>query len=356
MAVSLPSQWFQTSVDAVNVTVECGAGSGAAGVTGRVIGTVVVNNRPSFNGTRVVALQMPFRGVRGGERVYVPILANSVYATASWQLQVDADAGFTISSISVDSSRWTLQSGVQNGGRRIVANAILAQEDSGVPQVRSGLEELGQVVVTVDGSASGTLGLRCTVLFLESVTERNVVQPGTAARFVDRNNRGGNISGLPTVGYSYVVQHVDVGVHVGFSRGAFVTELINTAVFSGVSQASSVFAMAVSTDGTVRTLSSGSLGCTSLNDNAVHVSHQCTSVYINGTETEAARRTGVVFWLDTSDGRRLSSHLNISVWAPELPVTILMPIQVCFDALDHTERRHSISRIDCTAIQNLSRH
>jgi hypothetical protein len=219
----------------------------SASAAGQDLGFVTVNNRPAVNGTRVVILQMPFRGVHAGERIYAPILANSVYATASWQLQVDADAGLTISSITVDSSRWTLQAGVQNGGRRIVANAILAQEYPGIPQVRVGLEELGQVVLTVGASASGSLGLRCSVLFLASETERNVVQPGTAALFTDRDNRGGGnaTDSLPVVGYVHVVAESIAGLHVGFVRGVFVTEMVNVAVFTGVRQSSDVFALVV---------------------------------------------------------------------------------------------------------------
>jgi hypothetical protein len=219
----------------------------SASAAGQDLGFVTVNNRPAVNGTRVVILQMPFGGVHAGERIYVPILANSVYATASWQLQVDADAGLAISSITVDSSRWTLQAGVQNGGRRIAANAILAQEYPGIPQVRVGLEELGQVVVTVGASASGSLGLRCSVLFLASETERNVVQPGTAALFTDRDNRGGGnaTDSLPVVGYVHVVAESIAGLHVGFVRGVFVTEMVNVAVFTGVQQSSDVFALVV---------------------------------------------------------------------------------------------------------------
>jgi hypothetical protein len=196
---TLPTSWFTSSIPAANLTVAYGEGTGSLTAAAASIGTVAVNNQPSNSGSRVVILSMPFRGVKTRQQLRIPILANSVYSTASWQLQVDADAGLTISSISVDSSRWTIQAGVQNGGARIVANAILAAEEPGIPTIRTGLEELGQVVVTVGSSATvgSRLGLRCTILFLESAIERNVVAAGTAATFIDRTTRSGT---LPSVG------------------------------------------------------------------------------------------------------------------------------------------------------------
>lgn len=56
----------------------------------------------------------------------MPILANSVYFTASWEVRVTSDAGLTINSIS-STSRWTVQSARQ-GSTVLTANAILAQE------------------------------------------------------------------------------------------------------------------------------------------------------------------------------------------------------------------------------------
>jgi len=79
IAITLPLQWFMTSVAVTNVSVSYGEGSGSAGSVGSPLGAVTVNNRPTVSGTRIVILDMPFRGVRPGQRLNVPILANSVF-------------------------------------------------------------------------------------------------------------------------------------------------------------------------------------------------------------------------------------------------------------------------------------
>jgi len=186
--------------------------------------------------------------------------------------------------------------------------------------VQTGLEELGEVVVTVSpGAVVGTrIGLRCSVIFLESATERNVVPAGTVAQFIDRTRRSGT---LPELGYVYVIGDRLAGLHIGFNRGVSVTEFVNTAVFTGASLSSSVFSRLVQTDGSVLNVPSGQLLCRSVLDSAVHVSSNCQAVFINGSETAGARRAGIEFSY-TSGTLRFDAHLNVTTWIPEFPIQL----------------------------------
>jgi hypothetical protein len=83
----------------------------------------------------------------------------------------------------------------------------------------------------------------------------------------------------------------------------------------------------VRTDGVVSAAQVGSLGCESEMDAAVHVATDCLSVFVNGSETAAARNGGLLFWMNVNSERVFTTHLNISVWAPQTPLAVNAPLQ-----------------------------
>ena len=62
-------------------------------------------------------------------------------------------------------------------------------------------------------------------------------------------------------------------------------------------------------------------------DAAVHVAADCLSVFVNGSETAAARNGGILFWMNVNSERVFTTHLNISVWAPQTPLAVNAPLQ-----------------------------
>lgn len=106
-------------------------------------------------------------------------------------------------------------------------------------------------------------------------------------------------------------------MHVGFNRGVSVTEFVNTAIFTGVPLMSTVFAVSVRTNGGISNIPSTQLSCLSTQNAAVHVAANCGSVFVNGSETVGARKAGIEFSLGT-----FRAHLNVTVWAPMLPIAL----------------------------------
>lgn len=186
-----------------------------------------------------------------------------------------------------------------------------------MPTLQTGFEELAELQLTVDSATSASsLGIRCQVLFLESLTERNVVPANTSAKVFDRTYVSGV---LPTTGSVTVIGNSDVGLHVGIVRGSYDTHLVNLAVLNGVRISALLFARGVRSNGQLFTPTGSALGCRSANANALQVNTACTQVYVDGSELTGAQAVPVELSMAA-----FAHNLSFTVWHPQLPVQLNM--------------------------------
>ncbi|XP_061118053.1 transmembrane protein 132D [Conger conger] len=104
--------------------------------------------------------------------------------------------------------------------------------------------------------------------------------------------------------------------YVGLAPLIVDTELLNTAVLSGKRVSMAVRTVAVAVDGSVTDVSNFTQ-CRSTDEDVLKVSERCDYVFVNGKETRGRVRVAVNFTYGP-----LSSQLEMSVWAPRLPLQI----------------------------------
>lgn len=93
-------------------------------------------------------------------------------------------------------------------------------------------------------------------------------------------------------------------------------ELVNTAVLTGVPRRVPVRLVTVEAGGALVEVTEH-IGCESANTQVLQVSEACDAVFVAGTESRGARGVRVDFWW-----RRLRASLQLTVWAPLLPLRI----------------------------------
>ncbi|XP_004585321.2 transmembrane protein 132A isoform X1 [Ochotona princeps] len=93
-------------------------------------------------------------------------------------------------------------------------------------------------------------------------------------------------------------------------------ELVNTAPLTGVPQRVPVRLVTVEGGGALVEVTEH-IGCESVNTQVLQVSEACDAVFVAGTESRGARGVRVDFWW-----RRLRASLQLTVWAPLLPLRI----------------------------------
>ncbi|XP_073902659.1 transmembrane protein 132A isoform X2 [Castor canadensis] len=93
-------------------------------------------------------------------------------------------------------------------------------------------------------------------------------------------------------------------------------ELVNTAPLTGVPQRVPVRLVTVDAGGTLVEVTEH-IGCESANTQVLQVSEACDAVFVAGKESRGAKEVRVDFWW-----RRLRASLQLTVWAPLLPLRI----------------------------------
>ncbi|KAJ8260702.1 hypothetical protein COCON_G00164250, partial [Conger conger] len=94
------------------------------------------------------------------------------------------------------------------------------------------------------------------------------------------------------------------------------TEILNTAMLTGRTVAVPVKVVTVAPDSVVTDVTE-SVSCRSADEDVIKVSERCDYVFVNGKETRGRVRVAVNFTYGP-----LSSQLEMSVWAPRLPLQI----------------------------------
>lgn len=185
-------------------------------------------------------------------------MANAGYATASYEIIITTSMLLEIVGFDVDKDKWTSKF-AKTSKHEAAANAILASEEPGLPQLKTRLEKLGDAVFKVSRSLKPgeKPSIKCLVQSLQSVKEKGVVPTGTDALFIDRFRRSAELLGIQ--GEMVGIEHGAAGIHVGFHPGHYVTELVNTAALDGETLSSDMFAIAVKTDGSTWTPSASSM-------------------------------------------------------------------------------------------------
>jgi hypothetical protein len=138
-----------------------------------------------------------------------------------------------------------------------------------------------------------------------------------------------------------VINEQRAGLHVGFNRGVSVSELVNIAVFTGVTLRSTIFSIAVQTDGATSGVPSSQLQCQSTQAGAIQVASNCLSVFVDGSETTGTRHAGIEFSVGT-----FTAHLNVTVWMPTLPVRMATRLATLQPVLGWTWRNPVTSQCD----------
>lgn len=354
-SVNLPQGWFTSGVDSAPATVSyMFADSRTDAVT--LASVVTIHNRLEFSGKRVVMLDVPFRGFKAGTTLKVPILANSEYATASWELLIETDSELEILGLDVDKATWTSKF-APSSKQKATVNAILAKENTGTAKKKAGLEKLADLRLKVkSGTSAGTKSnITCSVLFLESVKEKGVVESGTAALFVDRTTKE---EPFAETGAIHVIKEADVGALAWFEAGSTSTSFVNTARLNGKEISIGLISQIVRSDASMRAVAASELSCSTSDQAALQISSDCDSVFLNGSETQGSESVTIIVGAQINKDVLFQSSMDVSVWWPQLPVQftvsdqVLSPIQQWLrnDSITHECRQaYQRTRFDALA-------
>ena len=267
---------------------------------------------------------MPFGGVYPNQYIDAKVLANSEYATASWDLKFTADSNLEIDRITVDSKKWTLKFSKESK-QVLAANAILAKEEDGAAQVKQGLEQLASIRLHIkSGLKVGVaVSLQATVQFLESAKEKNVVVKGTAVLFVDRNHRKPT---FPKVGKMYVIGDDDVGIFSGFPTSARQYQhqsiYVNLARLNAKKISAKLVTYLVRSDGKWAVVAKDKVQCSSSNARAMQISSTCDDVFLDGSENQGSDAVQFNVGMKASNLTQFKAAVATQVWWPKLPVAI----------------------------------
>ena len=268
---------------------------------------------------RQILIEMPFRGIRIGESVSIPIKAHADYATASWQLEATADPGMSIS-LQISSTKWT--SNNRKSGNTVSTVSILADVGSAPKGVMNSFETLATLVVKVlkkpadckpDGS--GCPGITCIIHSLNSVKEKDIVAPKSSALFADRYMLTSAYLSKGRLGFiedemSGLLAHVPTEF------------MMNTAVLNGQRlefpiNVYSVYAL----QGTANIASKSDATCQSMRLSVLKTTADCKKIFFDGSETVTDVGLSELV-IKSSLSRIASLSFNVTSWVPVLPLQL----------------------------------
>ena len=266
-------------------------------LTRAVAGVVNLHPKTTFSVSNDVVLVLPDKPVHRGEEFAVPLYAYTAYTSTAFSLLCDSSGNLEIVSAAPNAS-WTgttRRSSQQNVG--VVALLQSPEKASGSIIQRDKLLDVRLKASTATTSTAASANISCTLHYLSNIRS-DVMRP-----------RG---LSLPTVFSAVGGSNGELQIAERVLRGVVVTaeraELVNTAILTGESVASSVSVLAVYSDNTQQYVIASACGTSS---EALHVSQDCRSVYLDGTETTGGAAAGV--WFTFASANRT---LTFRVWSP----------------------------------------
>jgi len=330
-SISLPSSWFHSGADQTVLVSYALSSSGPF----TDLATVTVFGTPSFPSASVGAsLFLPLHDVIGGESFQGAVKAYAgMYSVNSFRISVNVASGpVQIQSINVNSSVWSAAVAMSSGSTFVVTAVLAAPETRAL--LSSGAETLFTVTFTTPTTVQGSVFSNITVEVIDlfDVKGRSVYLTTPSAGYVYSRD------GYGLSGRVQVVENAVTGVFA-YSRE---TEFVNTAVLDGVIVTSPIKFALVLLDGSLSTTVNGSAThCMSADSRVVKVAGNCLRVYLDGSETLAAKQVTIsVTYLN----KVLS--MPVRVWYPDLPLSWaidddeLNAISGWFDASNSCRQRY----------------
>ncbi|XP_048876091.1 transmembrane protein 132D-like [Brienomyrus brachyistius] len=237
-------------------------------------------------------VQMPPQPVRRKGTISVFVATSSSSLVEMFTLRVRLQEGVAfLGARPSNPLLWTVSQEARSEGHREVTLHCHRKTPTVGQRSRASIHKVLQVDLEVDGLSEPWAG--------RSITWQ-VEYPGT-----------------PTpAGEAETVVYVVQEELQGILPLAMDAEILNTAVLTGRTVAVPVKVVAVGEDGVLDDVTE-SVECHSADDDVVKVSERCDYVYVNGKERRGRIRMLVNFTLSY-----LSTHLEMTVWMPQLPLSI----------------------------------
>ena len=343
-SVVVPEAWV-SSAGAVSASQDSGGDDGtgvlevdveyglAASFQGAAVlsGAVGVRPESAFDASGsngLVVARLPQRSLRSGDEFEVPLSAQALRAINTFRVSVFVGGDLEIVRFEVDEDKWTGTYAVTSDGRNATGSYILSNPKTAPQDEQTEEQELSRVVLRVrQGVASSDVStplVQVHALYLSDIDRRPLVASDAgepASVIVRRGGAHGGADGVEENGRGFVV--VEPEEIVGLIASAERSELVNTAVVSGVEETSVLRVQAVSSwaPGTLANVGSGTSGleCTSLDTDVLGADSSCAAVRLAGDE------------LGGSDAARVSvryagheQFVPFRVWYPEEPVSVVL--------------------------------
>ena len=302
---TLPSSWFSAGGDGTaSVSYHIGSGSQA----GSSLGSIMVHATPASSVVTGVLLKLPLHDLYTGYTYSIPVVAYAgTYSINSFQLKIDTVASqVIITSLSVDGSVWAASTLVVSATEQIIVATPASPESRSV--TASGPETLFSVNIQVLSTATvdATSTINCTVVSLFDSKGVSVYEATPArASYLDRSGMNGVIG-------SIFIANKNI---VGMLPYAGQSEFVNSAVWTDQTISSNLYVLGVYPDGTLA-LISGGLSCSSDSVSALHVSPNCSSVFLDGSESSGSGRVNI-----TVSFGLVSASVPFRVWYADAPLS-----------------------------------
>ncbi|XP_070259032.1 LOW QUALITY PROTEIN: transmembrane protein 132D [Myotis yumanensis] len=289
------------------VRAEPGAGGGGhtgpgdgdeAGPPLRRIGSVFLRPAPRAPPLRElrlddhVAVHYPPRRARPGAVLTFPVSVSSNCTRDRFTLRAKVKRGVRIAAVRASSPAiWEVQASANRAGKAAPAVIVCRRKSpSPAPGAAGAAEEVMQIDVEIEAPSN----------------------PPATQLVTWQVEYPGDVTSDLGVSRIYVSQKDLVGI-VPLAMEA---ELLNTAGLTGEAVAVPVTVVSVEEDGAVTDLL-GAVECRSADEDVIKVSDRCDYVFVNGKEMK-----GKVAAVVTFTYQHLSAALEMTVWAPRLPLHI----------------------------------
>ncbi|XP_055003594.1 transmembrane protein 132B isoform X2 [Sorex araneus] len=242
---------------------------------------------------RNLALSVPLNLVREGDTATFLVSLTGSSRADHFTLRIKAVAGVRLTAVRVSgSAQWAVQEEIERDGEQTTATlTCVGRLPDPQSRVNGSLYEFLQVDFGVDNS-SEVAGAQQITWQVQYPAEDAASDLVVSEIFVSQSS------------------------FVGIVPLAMDTELLNTAVLTGRPVAMPVQVVAVEEDGAVVRVVED-VECRSADEDIIKVSNTCDSVFVNGKEMKS--RVGVTV---TFTHQHFSSQLEVTVWAPRLPLQL----------------------------------
>lgn len=309
VSFDIPSSWFSKSAQIASATLNVAGAAPMSGTPLRLASLPVLQST-----TPTIAVYLPQQPLHAGDVFVVNILANTASSaiTGALSFAFTVDSSLIVDSVSTDQLSWyasVTQSSTQVSFAAVAQTGASIQPSQPITQIALRVASNAHIDVTAGIVVSAVAWYASTGASIMSSFASPVVYLGGASPQV-------------TTGAVFIR-------HAGpvFMRASvFDANLVNTAVFTGISVVSSISVASFDAAGNMDVSTTG-LSCTSSDLSIVKVTGSCTSVFLNGYET----RGGSAIITVTSTQYNLTTTIPITVW---FPLTNSYAIQVTDSTLN----------------------